>query len=188
MDLLTAAKPVTLVSDPLDTTVRIRYPLKDYPTLNTPQSIAAFLSHFGATDESSIVLSANLRQKKDKTPKTGSALVPFKRIGDAFAAVCASERKDMKMDGVKVSWVKGDEPAILSWLKRMGKLNGAPNPRKGSQSTPAPEFEPSSRNTKAEVPQNQSCSSSTPFSSFPSSFVRHNYFISIRSDKSLSST
>jgi len=178
--MLTAAKPVTLVSDPLDTTVRIRYPLKDYPTMNTPQSIAAFLSHFGATDETSIVLSTNLRQKKDKPPKTGSALVPFKRIGDAFAAVCASERKDMGMNGVKISWVKGDEPAILAWLKRMGKLNGAPNPRKDNQSTPA-----SGGGTKGGLPQNQPCSSSTPFSSFPSSFVRHYQFIANSSDKSL---
>ena len=52
------AKLVTSVSDPLDTTVRIR----TYSTLNT------YLSPFGATDEPSIVLSANLRQKKDKSP------------------------------------------------------------------------------------------------------------------------
>jgi len=144
--------------------------LKTYPKLNTPQSIATFLSLFGATDESSIVLSVNLRQKKDKPQKTGSALVPFKRIGDAFAAVCASERKDMGMDGVKISWIKGDEPAILAWLRRMGKLNGAP---KDSQSTPTSEFKSSGGETKAELPQNQSGSSSIPFSSFPSSFVSH---------------
>ena len=78
----------------------IRYPLKTYPTLNTEYRVTD-------SDEPSIVtLSAYLRQKTDKSPKTGSALVPFKRMSDAFAAVCASERKAMGMDGVKVSWVK----------------------------------------------------------------------------------
>ncbi|KAJ3503923.1 hypothetical protein NLJ89_g8215 [Agrocybe chaxingu] len=168
--------------DPLDTTVRIKYPLKTYPNLTTPESISNFLNRFGATDETSIVLSLSLKSKKayekldkpEKPPKTGSALVPFKQIGDAFAAVCASGRKDLGLDGVKITWVNGQEPAILGWLKRMGKL-GTPKfttaAMKSSGSASSARSSPPKEGSKAELPQNQlRRSDSTPFSSFPSSF------------------
>ncbi|KAF9485068.1 DnaJ-domain-containing protein [Pholiota conissans] len=161
--------------DPLDTTIRLKYPLKTYPNLTTPSSIATFLSRFGATDESSIVLSSSIKHKTDadksaKAPKTGSALVPFKQIGDAFAAVCASGRKDLGMDGIKITWVNGKEPQVLAWLKRMGKLGtpsaSTPTPAKQGAATP-----PKEGGIKAELPQNQSRNSSDgPFSSFPSTF------------------
>ncbi|CAA7264342.1 unnamed protein product [Cyclocybe aegerita] len=167
--------------DSLDTTVRIKYPLKTYPNLTTPESISNFLKRFGATDETSIVLSLSLKFKKaaeksekaEKTPKTGSALVPFKQIGDAFAAVCASGRKDLGLDGVNITWVKGQEPAILGWLKKMGKL-GTPEittaAMKSSDSAPSARSSPPKEGSKAELPQNQSRGlGSTPFSSFPSS-------------------
>ena len=159
-----ALRVLTPVLDPLVTTIRIRFPLKTYSQLTTPQAISAILSRFGATDESSIVISTNLKGKKEKTdkaPKMGSALVPFKQIGDAFAAVCASGRKDLGLDGIKISWVRGEEPAILEWLRKMGKLNS----ETGSSQL-------SAGGIKAELPQNQTKSSSDPFSSFPSSFVR----------------
>jgi len=162
------------IIDPLDTTIRLKYPLKAYPNLTTPTAISAFLSRFGLTDESSIVLSLSLKNKTsskpDKTPKTGSALVPFKQIGNAFAAVCASGRKELGMDGVKVTWVNGKEPAILGWLRKMGKLGGI-GAGTGTQKQPV---SPSSMDAgiKAELPQNKTRdSSSAPFSSFPSSFV-----------------
>jgi DnaJ family protein C protein 17 len=168
-------------ADPLDTTVRLKYPLKTYPNLTTPSSIAAFLSRFGATDEPSIVLSSSIKPKTDaekptKAPKTGSALVPFKQIGEAFAAVCASGRKDLGLDGVKITWVNGKEPQVLGWLRRMGKL-GTPSPAPPKQ---AGEPTPSLANDgglKAQLPQNQPKSSSdTPFSSFPSTFVSNIFF------------
>jgi len=59
--------------------------------------LARCRSRFRPTDESSIVLSLSLKSKTpskaSKSPKTGSALVPFKQIRNAFAAVCASEPK-----------------------------------------------------------------------------------------------
>jgi DnaJ family protein C protein 17 len=162
------------IVDPLDTTIRLKYPLKAYPNLTTPTAISTFLSRFGPTDESSIVLSLSLKNKAsskpDKAPKTGSALVPFKQIGNAFAAVCASGRKELGMDGVKVTWVNGKEPAILGWLRKMGKLGGI-GTGTGTQKQPV---SPSSMDAgiKAGLPQNQTRdSSSAPFSSFPSSFV-----------------
>ena len=163
-----------LIVDPLDTTIRLKYPLKAYPNLTTPAAISTFLSRFGATDESSIVLSLSLKNKTpsnaNKPPKTGSALVPFKQIGDAFAAVCASGRKELGMDGVKVTWVNGKEPAILGWLRKMGKLGGI-GAGSGTQKTPVSPS-PMDAGVKAELPQKQTRdSSSTPFSSFPSSFV-----------------
>lgn len=79
-------------SDPLDTTVRLKYALKDHPDLTTPLAIATLLSPFGQTDADSIVISLKAAKKAlDKPPKYGTALVPFKQIGDAFAAVCASK-------------------------------------------------------------------------------------------------
>jgi len=162
---------LTWCLDALDMTVRIKYPLKTYPTLSTPQSISAFLSRFGATDESLTVLSTNLKGKTGvKPPKMASALVPFKRIGDAFAAVCASEKKDIGMTGVKVNWAKGEEPAILGWLRKMGKLSNA-----SSTNAVAKDFSsslpPQSRQETAEPLQNQTENSSDPFSSFPSTVV-----------------
>jgi DnaJ family protein C protein 17 len=169
------------VIDPLDTTIRLRYPLKTYPNLTTPAAISTFLSRFGATDESSIVLSLSLKSKTgsdklDKPPKTGSALVPFKQIGDAFAAVCASGRKELGMDGLKVTWVNGKEPAILGWLRKMGKLGSIGTGTGFEKKSTSPS--PMDTGIKADPPQNQTRdSSSTPFSSFPSSFV--GFFLSI---------
>lgn len=172
---------LTRLPDSLDTTVQIRFPLKTYSQLNTPQAISNFLSRFGATDESTIVLSTNLKGKKekvDKAPKMGKALVPFKQIGDAFAAVCASGRKDLGLDGIKISWVRGEEPAILEWLRKMGKLSppSASASRHQNQSQTTSETG-SAGEIKVEPPQNQTKDSSVPFSSFPSSFVRLFYFI-----------
>jgi DnaJ family protein C protein 17 len=167
------------IVDPLDTTIRLKYPLKAYPNLTTPAAVSAFLSRFGATDESSIVLSLSLKNKTpskpDKPPKTGSALVPFKQIGDAFAAVCASGRKEMGMDVVKITWVSGKEPAILGWLRKMGKLGGI-GPGTGTHKQPV-SASSMGVGIKAELPQNQTRdSSSAPFSSFPSSFVSFSRF------------
>ncbi|KAF9530237.1 DnaJ domain-containing protein [Crepidotus variabilis] len=151
--------------DPLDTTVRIKYSFKAHPSLTTAENVAAFVARFGAADESSIVLSSTLKGKKtDKAPKTGTALIPFKQIGDAFAAVCASERKELGMEGVKISWVKGEEPAILSWLRKMGKLGTS------SVAETSPQFRPeSATGTKADLPQNQpKAASGTTYASFPS--------------------
>jgi DnaJ family protein C protein 17 len=122
-----------------------------------------------------IVLSTTLKEKTGgKPPKTASALVPFKRIGDAFAAVCASEKKDMGMTGVKISWAKGEEPAILGWLRKMGKLSNASSTNavaKDFSSSLPPQSLQSGGQETAELPQNQTGNSSNPFSSFPSTLV-----------------
>jgi len=97
-------------------------------------------------------------------------LVPFKQIGDAFAAVCASERKDLGLDRIKISWVRGEEPAILGWLKKMGKLGKPSDSREEKQSSTTSEKGSSYRKeegTNADLPKNQA---KRPFSSFPSSF------------------
>ena len=73
--------------------------------------------------------------------KLGTALVPFKRIGDAFAAVCASGVKERGLEAVQISWAgnSGGEPELIGWLKRHGRL-GAPSEavkeQKPSTSTP----------------------------------------------------
>ena len=66
------------------------------------------------------------KKAPSKQPKYGTGLVPFKRIGDAFDAVCASGREDRGLKGIDITWVGGKEPEILGWLKRTGKLSAQP--------------------------------------------------------------
>ncbi|KAF8074875.1 DnaJ domain-containing protein [Lyophyllum atratum] len=150
--------------DPLDTTVRVKYNLKAHPDLTTSKSIAKLMATFGETDADSIVLSLKPPKKAANKPaKFGTALVPFKQIGDAFAAVCASGRPERGLEGVEVSWVGGKEPPILVWLKKMGKL-GAPPPLAPKQAGAEVGKE------QAGLPQTQSTPDPSSFSSFPTSF------------------
>ncbi|KAF7356778.1 J domain-containing protein [Mycena venus] len=149
--------------DPLDTTIRLKYRLSAHPSLTTPTALAALLAPFGAIDTESIVISSKAPKKSpDKPPKHATALVPFKQIGDAFAAVCASGRADRGMDGIEAGWVGGKEPDILVWLKKMGKLSAQPPP-------PASRPSPNSSGP-AQLPQTAPTASASPFSSFPTSF------------------
>ena len=116
-------------SGPLDTTVRLKYSATTLPHLATSESLAALLQPFGDTDTGSIVLSIKTKTSKKKKissdeVRLGTALVPFKRIGDAFAAVCASGIKDRGLEGVQITWAgnSGEEPELIAWLKRHGKL------------------------------------------------------------------
>lgn len=166
--------------DPLDTTVRIKFIVKTHPELTSAAAIASLLSQFGPTDSDSIVLSLKASKKssaEDKKPKYGTALVPFKQIGDAFAAVCASGRPERKLEGVEITWVGGKEPQILGWLKKMGKLGGqaegASRPPLAQEHT-GPSHGPStSDGQKASLFKGQSqphSSGAGAFSSFPSTF------------------
>ncbi|TFY70321.1 hypothetical protein EVG20_g2685 [Dentipellis fragilis] len=152
----------------LDTTIRVKYPLSKYPTLTTAAALSAFLARFGATDTDSIVLSMKRPKKSpDKPPKFATALVPFHKIGDAFAAVCSQGRDGL--EDFDVGWAEGQVPAILGWLKKMGKLGpGSTNGRVQS---------PSRKETNAGAPagilpqeSESKPTSSTAFSSFPASF------------------
>ncbi|KAF8714226.1 hypothetical protein AX14_012867 [Amanita brunnescens Koide BX004] len=145
--------------DPLDTTVRVKFAIKAHPELTEPSAIASLLSQFGPSDSDLIVVSVRGSKKasagaEDKKAKYGTALVPFKQIGDAFAAVCASGRQDRGLDGVEVSWVGGKEPQILGWLKKMGKLGGGSNDRKPQEQAPQQPalFPPSNASPAASLP------------------------------------
>lgn len=158
-------------TDPLDTTVRLKYSLKLHPELTTPEAIANLLAPFGALDTESIVLSLKAPKKSaGKPPKTGTALVPFKQIGDAFGAVCASGRADRGLEGIDIGWVNGKEPQILGWLKKLGKLGDDSSPPK----PPSPLSQNSNAGAKAELPQHQATGSSG-FSTFPSTFVSRGF-------------
>ncbi|KAF7318981.1 J domain-containing protein [Mycena chlorophos] len=150
--------------NPHDTTVRLKFKLSAYPDLATSEALSKLLAQFGATDTESIVVSCKPPKKTpDKPPKYATALVPFKQIGDAFAAVCASGRAERGLDGIEISWVGGKEPEIMGWLKRMGKLSAQPLPRAAS---PPP-------GQAAQLPQTAP-SAGSAFSSFPTSFVSPN--------------
>lgn len=143
-------------SGPLDTTIRLKYTLIAHPTLTTPVSLSTLLVSFGAIDTESVVLSLKPPKKAPhKPPKYATALIPFKQIGDAFAAVCASGRPERGLNDIEVGWAGGKEPQILGWLKRMGKL--------GTPKLPA--------ENGVSLPEAQTSSNSSAFSSFPESFV-----------------
>ncbi|RDX53789.1 DnaJ-domain-containing protein [Lentinus brumalis] len=106
----------------LDTTVRVKFTLSAHPTLAEASSLGALLTPFGPLDDTSIVLS--LKPAPPKKPKRVTALVPFKQIGGAFAAVCASGRADSGLGDIEVAWAEGKEPELIGWLKKMGQLGG----------------------------------------------------------------
>ena len=85
-------------------------------------SLSALLAPFGPVDDASIALL--LKPAPPKKPKRVVALVPFKQIGGAFAAVCASGRKESGLDAIEVGWAEGKEPELIGWLKKMGQLGG----------------------------------------------------------------
>ena len=105
------------------------------------------------------------KKAPNKPPKYGTALVPFKQIGEAFAAVCASGTPQRGLEGVEVGWAGGKEPQILGWLKKMGKL-GTPPPPSGMEKDRG-----GSTDGNAGLPQAQTRTDSSTFSSFPESFV-----------------
>jgi DnaJ family protein C protein 17 len=157
-----------MTTDALDTTVRLKYTVKSHPTLMTAESIAKLMSSFGQVDKDSIVLSLKSPKKNlDKPPKYGTALVPFKQIGDAFAAVCASGKRERGLDDIEVGWIGGKEPPILVWLKKIGKL-GTPLPASGTKKDDGEENVGKSTGFS----QTQTTMDSSPYTSFPSSFVR----------------
>jgi DnaJ homolog subfamily C member 17 len=156
--------------EPTDTTVRIKYTLSDHPELTNSSAIASLFAQFGEIDRDSLVVSLKPPKKApQKPPKYGTALIPFTKIGDAFAAVCASGRPERNLKGIEVGWIGSKEPQILVWLREMGKLNSN-EPR---AETMAGSGESSERATKAKAlpPQAQTRVDTSTFSSFPSSFV-----------------
>ena len=162
----------TIVLGLLDTTVRVKYGLAAHPTLAGTSALGAHLTPFGPIDDTSIVIS--LKPAPPKKPKRVIALVPFKQIGGAFAAVCASGRKESGMDGVEVDWAEGKEPELIGWLKQMGQLSGetktSPTSNDATRETSTASFSTSQKATPhATVPPP---SSNEEFSSFPSTFVR----------------
>lgn len=155
----------------LDTTVRLKYTLTNHPTLTTASSLKSLLSSFGAVDEALIFLSLKPPKKSpDKPAKYATAVVPFIKIGDAFAAVCASGREERRLKGIEVGWAgdKGKEPEIIGWLKKTGKL-GAEGTKPASKSaSPTADGE---TGTKANISLSEKRPpESSAYSSFPSSF------------------
>ena len=157
----------------LDTTIRLKYTLTNHPTLTTPAFLKSLLSPFGTTDEALTFLSLKPPKKHpDKPAKYATAVVPFNKIGDAFAAVCASGREERGLKGIEIGWAgdKGKEPEIIEWLRRKGKL-GANGEGKSESKASTPVAD--GAGVKGDTPQLKTRpSQSSAYSSFPSSFVR----------------
>lgn len=144
----------------LDTTVRLKYQVAAHPELTTPSALSTLLSPFGSVDDSAIVIS--LKPSPPKKPKRVTALVAFKQIGGAFAAVCSSGRSENGLTSIEVDWAEGKEPELIGWLVKMGKLT--PPSSLSTQSPP-------SVNQRQDAPSSTAAASAPPFSSFPSTFV-----------------
>ena len=155
--------------------MKVKYSLSSHPDLTTSDALAALLKQFGDIDAPSIVLSLKSPKKApSKPPKSGVALVPFRQIGDAFAAVCASGRTDRGLDGVEIGWAEGKEPPILGWLKKKGMLDM--RKVKPSSEEVAKErnhsISATTGKTEALLANASKSSGLSSFSSFPESFVR----------------
>ena len=146
--------------------MKVKWTLSTRPTLTKPEGLGLLLASFGAIDVSDIVIS--LKPAPPKNPKRGTALVPFRQIGDAFAAVCSSRSVARGLQDVEVSWAEGKEPELIGWLKKMGKLGGEMETKPDTpvaSTTSAPSVPP------VNAPVSPTPTTSSPFSSFPSTFV-----------------
>jgi len=113
-------------------------------------------------DAESIVLSIKRNKQNPNRPgKNVTALIPFTKIGDAFAAVMASGRGDHNLDRVDVSWASGGEPELVTWLRERGQLGSSRDA--GSSTVPDKDV------TDQEM--NGLNGDETTFSSFPDIFV-----------------
>lgn len=149
-----------------DTTVQVKWSTSEHPELKTPENLASIFSQFGVTDTEHIaVILKPPKKNPTKPPKHGSALVPFKKIGDAFAAVCSSNRPERGLKGIDIGWVGGKEPPILNWLKQNGLISMPP-----PKPTPSSAGRQETRSVSPAAGAGQGVSG--PFSSFPSTFVR----------------
>ncbi|KAI0697034.1 hypothetical protein BC835DRAFT_804066 [Cytidiella melzeri] len=148
----------------LDTTVKLKWTLSSRPTLTSSEQLGALLASFGAVESSDIVLS--LKPAPPKKAKRGTALIPFKQIGDAFAAVCSTGSAARGLQDIDVSWAEGKEPELISWLKKIGKLGGDTT----FKSPPDPSATTSVHSISPGTAAPISSSPSSPFSSFPSTF------------------
>lgn len=130
---------------PHDTTVRLKYKLAAYPDLTTASALASQLAVFGPVDTGAIVLSMKPNKKQpEKPPKFATALVPFEKAGDAYACFCSAGKADRGLEGVDITWVSGEEPEIIRWVRLQGHAaTPLATPKTGGE----------------------------PFSSFPTSFV-----------------
>ena len=136
---------------PHDTTVRLKYKLAAYPSLTTASALASQLAVFGPVDTGAIVLSMKPNKRQpEKPPKFATALVPFEKAGDAYACFCSAGKAERGLEGVEITWVAGEEPEIIRWVRSQGHT---------STLSAAPE------------------SAGVPFSSFPTSFVSIHPFV-----------
>lgn len=130
---------------PHDTTVRLKYKLAAHPSLTTASALASQLAVFGPVDTGAIVLSMKPNKKQpEKPPKFATALVPFEKAGDAYACFCSAGKPGRGLEGVEITWVAGEEPEIIRWVRSHGHTS-----------------------TPSAAPETAEAS----FSSFPTSFV-----------------
>ncbi|KAF9384936.1 DnaJ (Hsp40), sub C, member 17 [Podila verticillata] len=113
----------------LDATLRIKWKKKKHTF--EPQELEAVFEKFGPIDSC-------------LSMKPGSAVVSFKALTGAFAAMKAHEREVSELEPFTVSWAAGVEPVLVANLRSKEKSQPATTPTTStppsSVSTPKPAF------------------------------------------------
>ena len=95
--------------DPLDTTVRVKWPRKRFPQLELDSETLRSMLPLPQASIDSIVISAKMASNPKL--KNGSALVVLHTLSAAVKLV-ESSGKDT-LDGIEISWASGQEPAAV---------------------------------------------------------------------------
>lgn len=162
---------------PYDTTIRIKFPLAKFPTLDTPSALASHLARFGEIDENAIVLLIKPKKSGKKEKSTAAkqgdpemivnAAVTFTQISAAFGAI--SSRPKLKEQGMDVTWATGSEPLVLQWLRDRGELGGKASDKMGGN--PAADAAAKSQQTPQGSQASDFTNSSNPSPTYVSSSV-----------------
>ncbi|KAI9595839.1 DnaJ domain-containing protein [Syncephalis fuscata] len=108
-----AAASETVASKDTDTTLKVRCKLKKQ--LFTEESLTKLFGHYGELEH--VLIS---------TKKKKSALVAFKTINGAHAAMTKADLPDSPLEPFTLSWAGGEEPALVQQLKQTPPASGLP--------------------------------------------------------------
>jgi DnaJ family protein C protein 17 len=100
--------------DPLDTTLRLKWPRASLPDCDSEAGLRALLlPHLPSTDSiDSLVISSKLKASPSKSKnKSGSAVVSLKTLNATIKLVQAAERKKLP-EGFEVTWAAGEVPKL----------------------------------------------------------------------------
>jgi hypothetical protein len=118
---------VSVLSGPLDTTIRLKWPRKAYPEYDSTSQLASLLAPYGTVD--SIVISD--KYKTNPKLKYSTAVVSFRTIAAAVRCLDDAGAKGTPLEQVEGKWASGEPPAAIR-----GSRQPADRPPKSTTPTP----------------------------------------------------